>query len=427
MKMLNNRYFILFLILIIIIVLILKGVTGWPPFSGNIGERRAFLGPYSWVGQGINLNLVIKPPKSLDEDRTEIKISNLTYYHPEKPLLADEFCIESISVYENAFSNFGIRGYGGFSPFDFPKCYELNSPSFLDASAENGSTSSVYPEDLNEWIEERESRIGKIKNLYYGYSIKLNNNELTNDLFANPNGFWFPLDDFKTDFTLFLRFYLKKDGVIILRGKASPKIHADVIDSPDWDISVEITDNKRLHSRFLENHENIDGNLSYSSVGLDFTRPLILKLTYPIVLISMLLFIFMLTQVKSIDTFIEGSLAILFGLFGLKEILIPTNTEIRTFLDLALLILYMLFGLLVIWYIVRKHLLKNIGRHSKDIEHNNTNLIDNDNPQQHIINLDNISQTNAENKSRNILYLFLLGLGISTIVIKRFIEKITSK
>ena len=78
--------------------------------------------------------------------------------------------------------------------------------------------------------------------------------------------------------------------------------------------------------------------------SLDFKRPLFEQIMIPSLILVVLLFIIFLSIVDNIDTYVEGGLAAFFGIFGLKQMILPPDAEIRTIIDYAIWGLYFAFA-----------------------------------------------------------------------------------
>ena len=85
---------------------------------------------------------------------------------------------------------------------------------------------------------------------------------------------------------------------------------------------------------------------TYNVLVLNYERPLVTRLVYPIILMSMLFFVILLSYIDDIGTFIQGSAGVLFGMFGARSVLIDIPvSQGRTFTDVVFILLYLAFAL----------------------------------------------------------------------------------
>ncbi len=73
-------------------------------------------------------------------------------------------------------------------------------------------------------------------------------------------------------------------------------------------------------------------------------RPLLERIVHPLMIGIMLCFIVMLALVESTEAFVEGAVGVLFGIFTVKEILMPAGVTSRVLLDYAVWGLFFAFG-----------------------------------------------------------------------------------
>jgi len=127
-----------------------------------------------------------------------------------------------------------------------------------------------------------------------------------------------------------------------------PKI-AGAIRAPDWDITVSTI-------------ETFEGNHPGARIRIEYRRPLLYRLLVPILLLLMLGVIVALPFIQETSTFLETLIGIIFGLWGLHEVLIPADVTWPTIIDPLILSLYALLGFFTLLRVVIIPVWKRVGR-----------------------------------------------------------------
>jgi hypothetical protein len=89
---------------------------------------------------------------------------------------------------------------------------------------------------------------------------------------------------------------------------------------------------------------NFIPNGVYEQVTFTFDRPLLFRLTYPFLIGAMLLIIGLLPFIRELDGLLEITAAILFGIFGLRQVMTLPNSQGQTILDVLFIGLYMVLA-----------------------------------------------------------------------------------
>jgi hypothetical protein len=147
---------------------------------------------------------------------------------------------------------------------------------------------------------------------------------------------------------------------VIREGNLSPQIRIDIEKPPtihNWDYSFSYLEKnwtldnwKKVYS-FLYNRDHISQETplkigKYEEAALLITRPLFFRLVIPFLLMFSVILICLLIFISNFGDYLTASLAILFGIFSLRQILIPSELiGVRTILDLVIIILYLMYFL----------------------------------------------------------------------------------
>jgi hypothetical protein len=190
---------------------------------------------------------------------------------------------------------------------------------------------------------------------------------------ARHDLFLFPYDDVNVQLLILFGYELFKDNKRLQAELVTPQLYLQELDVSEW--QVEFTSVVPSPLVFEESEHmwinNLPGKGDYLDVGtidpllkgydaaytsilsVTLTRPWIYRFVYPFLTVSLMVFIALLSTVNTIDSFVEGSIAVLFGIFGLREIFIPEELKLNTAADFIILGLYVVFAIAVILQIMR--------------------------------------------------------------------------
>ncbi|HYO49655.1 MAG TPA: hypothetical protein VEW94_07360 [Chloroflexia bacterium] len=131
-------------------------------------------------------------------------------------------------------------------------------------------------------------------------------------------------------------------GTIIDTFGVYPEFDLIIDNTLGWDVRSRLeTVESRPNETFIV--QQLEPGLGRVIV-LEFERSLLERLLFPSLISVILLFTVLLAFVESLSTFIEGGVGVFFGIFGLRQALLPPGTEIRTILDFAIVGLYLCFA-----------------------------------------------------------------------------------
>jgi|GEM_PF-4738460 len=269
----------------------------------------------------LQFNLTLYPPSLEDPESLywpQVEVENIFYYDktPAGERQPQEICIDQIIIAEV------LRGYAldFFDEAIYPLCFPLDEPVKLLSDSENSRFFAFnIPDNHGNW-----------RTSFYGYA----------------DHFWYPYDDFQLIFYPQVRYRLFYADDLFTSITTYPVAGFQVPNTAGWQIS---SYEDELESPLA--HQLLESDLE-TVIVVDFKRPLLEKIIQPSMVAIMLVFIVFLTLVDSVDTFIEGAVAVLFGIFSIRQLLMPPNAQIRTVLDFAIWGLYFAFtGTLLQWLI----------------------------------------------------------------------------
>ena len=170
--------------------------------------------------------------------------------------------------------------------------------------------------------------------------------DLSTELFDTNSHFLYPYDDFEISMGVELNYRILHDDQVLSSNFVYPQFFVSTPTSVDW---IAKTSQTKLSDTFLAQGYETDMKILTT---IAFSRPIFMKVIYPLLISAMALFILLLALVDSVDTFIEGGVAVFFGIFGLKQIILPSTTEITTVWDFAIWGLVIIFAVSLIDHLI---------------------------------------------------------------------------
>jgi hypothetical protein len=330
-----------------------------------------------------------------------ITLSSIVYYLPKTSLEEpDQLCLDEITVLEH-------------------------SSYFRSAEAAH-HTAEIVPHCVN-LIQIKPGQVKPESLLPFKtfYTIDdFQNEEL--ELAGYANNALYPYDGFTSKISMEINYRLLEGDKLIDGGVTSPLLYVEnppltleVEDQPsvlEWDIKV--TGREESGIEFIPWSKDFTGTSKverFRVVQIVFSRPFIFRLIYPIIVASMLVLIGLLSNVQSLDAFMEGAVAVLLGIFGLKQVLLTPNLQVRTILDFAILGLYVAFAVALVTFLMTTyfHAPKKVELHKSHVKVQEKITSDS-------INDPNINISVSESSSPNSAQQFpawLATIGMSIIVI----------
>jgi hypothetical protein len=237
---------------------------------------------------------------------------------------------------------------------DFPQPYEDN-PLF-GGSHGRGSRFGPNYEFKNSCTGEHQQIIYFYQDAQQDERVKFGNRSNTMKVSVSPS-YYFPFDRRVLDVDFWLT------GQTLISGTAEnsvviiPEI-VGLVNVPEWDEIITIQ---------KEYSEELTHNVTH--IHIDFKRPITFRLLTVISLVALVSFIIVLAFVEEIGSFLEVAIAILLGLWGIQDIIIPDNLSYPTIITPIILSLYCLLAFAVFMRFVVRPAWKWFG--SRSIENEN--------------------------------------------------------
>jgi hypothetical protein len=172
----------------------------------------------------------------------------------------------------------------------------------------------------NECID-KTSANGRVINYAY------RNSEVT---LSGNSKFYFPYDDLTYDSVILLTGTDSPDKGIAREISLAPKV-VGVVSAPNWDVTVNVE------------KSSID-DYPGTRIRIEYKRPLLYRLVVPTLLLLIFGVIITLPFITETSTFVETLIGVVFGLWGLHQVLIPADVTWPTVIDPIILFLYTLLG-----------------------------------------------------------------------------------
>lgn len=292
----------------------------------------------------IELRVTMIPPSTDWVAGTQIAIDDIKFNPKESDISPNELCIKQIRVLENIFPN-SNNLMGSFFIFtgNYPVCYKIARGAETSLSTTGLAHPEIYQViDLVDSSKENSDDI--FSPLGHGVSI------------TARNGFVYPYDSYWFEYALLLTYNLRVDGVDITSDKTvAPKIHyVDTDDVTDWNVQIYDSIQSSGNSTAFE-LIGLNNISEFRTIGVYFSRPIFYRIIYPIIILILLALIILLSFLNNVSDFFQGTLAVLFGMFGLKSFLIPSSLNLRTMLDVIIIGLYFALGISLSLFLINKY------------------------------------------------------------------------
>ena len=236
--------------------------------------------------------------------------------------------------------------------------------------------------------------------------------------------YYYPYDGFSYQIGVLLRYSLvDQNNMIVDSNLVAPYVIIQDNKDTEWDGHAQNQVSNFSSAYWLLDDEYIE----FAEESLEtpyliqFSRPILKRIVYPIILASLFIFISMLASASELNIFIEGAIAILLAIFGIREVIIPNNLPVRTILDIAILGLYLSFSAAVFVQLIR-----NFFRYrTRKLE----NEIKTSKLQPELAKVDNKGDQRVEQLSwiARRIYNFFIALIVVGILIVSLMIKIISK
>jgi hypothetical protein len=260
--------------------------------------------------------LHLLPPDTTDEgNQLKIELKSLEYdltnYDPgdlaaKKKFEQEQLCIQSIVIFQTA------------------------------AESESGAPANA---DMHKyWSQDQDGLLcGEVAADTLVFDLGKDEGDLIASSFNAPDTFWYPFDDFSYDFYMEVYYIIipkdvKEGDELKLLGVGSDEVSRYVFtfDSISWNYSPEPSVVYWEYTR-------------WDFMRLNLTRTFSAKVL-PFGLVGIILMLIAsMTFVDKFSELLEPSIAIIFGIYGLKQLVIPEGIRIQTVWDYAVILLVVCF------------------------------------------------------------------------------------
>jgi len=284
--------------------------------------------------ENIYLDLELDLPKSSEQTAAKMIIRNITFLLPknEQSTVPLELCIDDVIIGD-------MWNYG-----EIRQAY--HSAKSLGSLCSNSRDKVTRINGLEEVIIGMENQ-----SLEFGYA----------------NSFWYPYDNIRRQLAIQVIYHLTQKGETIRQGVVVPTASIKSLGFENWNMEV--------HQSFNTwSTEDVKHGIAmaadplylsapqyfrelklgtYSLLQITVSRPLLFRLAPPLILILIVILIALLTLVDDLGAFLQASAGILFSIYGIRQILIPSSLAgIRTLLDTAIIGIYFTFTAALLLYLV---------------------------------------------------------------------------
>lgn len=280
---------------------------------------------------GLNLALRLIPPSGAGEESNivTIQLDDAAYfiYDDNVEFTPDRLCIDAIRM-GIAFAESdpaeatlaGINMLDGADPFCTPMGNLFGSIETIDLYARTTSRNASN----RDYLDSIQTR------------------------FPTHNEFFrYPYDEFTLNGALQVRYRLLAGETVLGEGLIQPIVAWLYGTGGERNWNINVTSEDRVKDSFDSVPEDVFQLLEigeYQALTFEFSRPLLFRLVFPFLILAMLLLILTLPFMNGIDSLVSVTASILFGLFGLKQLMLPGNTQGQTILDAIFLGLYVVLA-----------------------------------------------------------------------------------
>lgn len=289
-------------------------------------------------------SFLFTPPIESNQNWFSVQATKIfLHLPPEFENQVDTLCIENINIkfriYSNQFHSISRGSEVKLGGIESPFCTELSKSDYHFTKNQSDT-------------------------VYDSFAIKMDNPSISARLFPNPFGFYYPFDGFHIDIGSIVSYSLLENGIEVF-SRTNYLEQVDLSDSTpisinpthfqDWDITLlSNLDLSNEESWWAEFWGNSMDDINSTVTSIDYKRPLYYQLLIPPTLAIIAVIIFLLTKLNTVDTLIQGVIAVVVGLLGLKVLIVPPNSVAYGILDTTLICLYLELFAVVFIFITRK-------------------------------------------------------------------------
>lgn len=277
----------------------------------------------------INAGIEFRPPNFSENSKATISLVYIQVYLPER-IKADQLCLTSPLFYYEVVRNPFLTLHGTIPPTNNVK--EI----CLDLLGEEDSFQSEGKE----------------------YSMEIDKNDYQTQLFSNVYESSYPYDRYSVNvsFSASCSFYYKNQIIYSTSPINLPIFLAynDYIFVDPLRYSgylVNVSRNRAIGDSI--NINKLDSNNSEEYLNFDLQRPIFIQIILPVIFFVIYSFIFLLLFTTDLGSFMGGSVGVFFGLFSIKNVLVPQDINTPTIIDSGILYAYLAFSVVFILFVVR--------------------------------------------------------------------------
>lgn len=219
------------------------------------------------------------------------------------------------------------------------------SPFIAGANLLRGVDPLCYPLD-EPLVDQDGSRLYTITGFRNGSNSALLDSLYTEFLAPN-DAFLYPYDGFETQGVTQVTYQLRDKGEVITDSTITPVTgwYFDTSESRNWNITITSTADVENDSEpSPEDFYDLLVPGAYERMTLSFQRPLLFRLAYPFLLTVILILIWTIPFIGELGSTMEVAAALLFGIFGLKQVVAPATGQGQSLIDIAFLALYVILA-----------------------------------------------------------------------------------
>lgn len=323
-----------------IIILIIVGIFIYFSFSlANYFRNKVdnYFSLENHLIGGLDMHIEIIPPDMNDEQQTlNIQVNSINFNSWNLDQRITKVCIREFDFLFYGYSTYISPPYENH-PFSFDSelCGQLKSDTW------------------NNNIPSKNSLI---------YDIEANQKKISDYLYVENNPFFYPFDWFILQVASIgmVEYYDKNDN-IMSEEPMQISLYAN-ISSDEWEAAADDTTSPYFWEYWingLKDDREIGIIQDYyapmilsklqSPKIITIARPIYLRVILPIIIITLLIFIIILSITDSLETFLAGSLAILFGVFTTRSVFLNEVSNTKTIIDVLLIGVYVSFAIAVIF------------------------------------------------------------------------------
>jgi hypothetical protein len=334
--------FSLFLLVLMVVGIQAEwGILGQPPqaeeVESDIFNEAALDDPVADV-LGVDLNIRVIPPSSTEENRElkfQLEYVTILFRDTDPDLEVSRVCLNDVLLaltpLDTPESGVTDYNYDYFVEDANPLCFV---PTEDDILAEYALTDDLVYEQVHE----------------LGVKVEPARAITFTDAEEISQNFWYPYDAIDLTAYLQVHYTVWVNEEVETEGTISPLLDWDYLISGtrQWDIALET---QELNQTEADNWLYSEGPVT--QLHFELARPFLFQLIFPVFMLGMVFLIALVPSSADQDILVGITVSLLFGIFGLKGILGPSDAMGQTLLNLGLIGLYVILGFATVLYFLK--------------------------------------------------------------------------